>query len=108
VKYCSCGKPLPPFAIAARDPWCSSGCARKAFGVTIQPGATYTAALKPRERTRLQQLRIQVAEARRERVLDEAEKYVSVKRADQLRGMDEPQAIGRQADGNHLAPTAFC
>jgi hypothetical protein len=77
VKYCSCGKPLPSFAVATRDPWCSSGCARKAFGVTIQPGATSTAALKPGERTRLQQLRMQVAEARRERVLEEAEKYVS-------------------------------
>jgi hypothetical protein len=80
VKHCSCGKRLPPFAVAARDPWCSSGCARKAFGVKIQPGATYTAALKPGERTRLQQLRMQVAESRRERVLEAAEKYVSVKR----------------------------
>ena len=51
---------------------------------------------------------MQVAEARRERVMEEAEKYVSVKRVNALPGMDEPQAIGRQADGNHLAPTAPC
>jgi hypothetical protein len=108
VKYCSCGKPLPPFAVATGDPWCSSGCARKAFGVTIQPGTAYTVALKPRERTRLQQLRMQVAEARREQVLEEAEKYVSGKRAHQLPEAHEPQATTRQDNQNHLAPTTPC
>lgn len=36
VEFCSCGNPVPRLALLARDPYCSTECARVAHGLLTE------------------------------------------------------------------------